>query len=277
MPMKLQRGVQSIEVGARLIAALAEAERPLGLKELAAQTGMPASKAHRYLVSLGRAGLIEQLATGKYDLGSLSLTAGLAALSRLDTYRIAMEHAASLCEEVNETVFLAVWNGHGAIVIRWEEAARTVAVSVRLGSVLPLIRSATGRIFAAFLPATVTGPLIGDEWRDGAAPSQNGRALSKREFEALIETIRTRKLSVSQGDFAQGIDALSAPIFGADGKLVAALTTLGTVGRFDCSLSGRIAKAIGRHASDASARLGHRATKEAAAPDDATEAAAAGR
>ena len=72
--LKSQQGVQSVEVGLRLFKVLAAASAPLMLKDLAAAARMPPAKAHRYLVSLSRAGLVEQnSATGLYDLGPLEI------------------------------------------------------------------------------------------------------------------------------------------------------------------------------------------------------------
>src|SRR5260221_336383 len=58
---KRQRlGINSLEVGLRLAKVLGEHGLPLALKDLAAKAAMPPAKAHRYLVSLIRAGLAEQ-------------------------------------------------------------------------------------------------------------------------------------------------------------------------------------------------------------------------
>jgi len=62
---KDRRGIQSIEVGGQLLLALGRTGKPMVLKELALEAGMPAAKAHPYLVSFARLGLIEQdLLTG---------------------------------------------------------------------------------------------------------------------------------------------------------------------------------------------------------------------
>ena len=55
-----QRGIQSVEVGGQLLLALAHQGRPMALKDLAREAGMTAAKAHPYLVSFGKLGLIEQ-------------------------------------------------------------------------------------------------------------------------------------------------------------------------------------------------------------------------
>jgi DNA-binding IclR family transcriptional regulator len=81
----------------RLLRALADAQSALSLKDLAASAAMPASKAHRYLVSFGRSGLVTQDAvTGRYDLGPLALTVGLAALGRVNAARVGAWAASAL-------------------------------------------------------------------------------------------------------------------------------------------------------------------------------------
>ena len=65
-----QRGIQSIETGARLLNALVDACAPLALGELSSRAGMGPAKAHPYLVSFIRVGLVRQCSsTGHYDLG----------------------------------------------------------------------------------------------------------------------------------------------------------------------------------------------------------------
>ena len=152
-----RQGIQSIEVGARLLSALAAAPQAQTLSALAAAAGMPASKAHRYLVSFGRSGLIVQhTPSGRYDVGPLAVGLGLAGLGRFDIVR----HCANAIEEirdaVDETIALFVWATRGPTIVRLAESSQPVAMTMRVGSTAPLLSSATGRIFAAFLPERVT-------------------------------------------------------------------------------------------------------------------------
>ena len=57
---RAQRGIQSIEVGGQLLRALVHHGRPMALKDLAREAEMSPAKAHPYMVSFGRLGLIEQ-------------------------------------------------------------------------------------------------------------------------------------------------------------------------------------------------------------------------
>ena len=46
-----------------------------------------------------------------------------------------------------------LWSSQGATVVRWERAAGFLVTSLGLGSVLPLLGSATGNVFLAWNPA----------------------------------------------------------------------------------------------------------------------------
>src|SRR6185437_4659092 len=158
---KAQQGIQSIEVGGRILRALALASRPQMLRDLAAAAQMPPAKAHRYLVSLTRMGLVEQQEeTGLYDLGGFALDLGLSALARLEPVTASATALTELREEIGQTVALAVWANHGPTIVRWLGADTPVSASLRTGSVMPLTRSATGQAFLAFLPEQTTAPWI---------------------------------------------------------------------------------------------------------------------
>ena len=132
MGRKAQQGIQSIEVGARILQALTQASRPQMLKDLAAAADMPAAKAHRYLVSFARMGLVEQQAdTGLYDLGSFALALGLGALARLEPVTVAAPALAELREETGQTVALAVWANRGPTIVRWLGADTFVSFDKR--------------------------------------------------------------------------------------------------------------------------------------------------
>ena len=94
-----RRGIQSIEVGGALLAALEAHGAPMMLRDLAAAAGMSPAKAHPYLVSFGKLGLVEQdPLTGRYKLGPFALRLGLTALQGLNPLRAAVEVSARLAD-----------------------------------------------------------------------------------------------------------------------------------------------------------------------------------
>lgn len=145
--------VRSAEVGTDILKALAELSPATSLSRLAEHVGMPASKVHRYLQALIASGFaVQDASTNHYSLGREALRVGLAALDSMDVLKSAAAPLAELRDVLNETCFLAVWGNRGATVVQVEQAVRAVTVVTQVGSVLPLLGSSTGLVFAAFLP-----------------------------------------------------------------------------------------------------------------------------
>lgn len=254
---KAQRGIQSIEVGGQLLLALARRGAPMMLKDLAREAGMPAAKAHPYLVSFGKLGLIEQdPLTGRYELGALALELGLISLQRLDPVRIATPEITALADRVAQSAALAVWGNHGPTIIRFEESTHPIHVNLRTGTVMSLINSATGVVFAAFLPPKVTEGLIRAELElaDGGT-----KRPSWKQIEQLLGEVRQRGLARAVGNPIPGINAFSAPVFDHTRNIVLAITLLGPVGTFDANWNSPIARDLRETAARVSGRLGYKA------------------
>jgi DNA-binding IclR family transcriptional regulator len=256
--LKQRQGIQSIEVGTRLLRALAANGRPMMLRDLANNAAMPAAKAHRYLVSFMRMGLVEQNAnTGRYDLGGFSLELGLASLARLDPVRLAAPVLDDLCEHIGETVALAMWGNHGATCVRWIEAGGPITVTLRTGVVLPLTTSATGLAFAAFYRSPYMKKQLDSELRNAADRTQTPLATLAHNLENQIEEIRSHGISRASGSLSPGINGFSAPVFDHTGRMTAAITSLGTIGHFDTEWDSPLAGSIKEAAATLSKRLGH--------------------
>ncbi|MFC5303279.1 IclR family transcriptional regulator [Azospira restricta] len=266
-PEKQRQGIQSIEVGTRLLRALAAHGRPMMLRDLAKNAGMPAAKAHRYLVSFMRMGLVEQDGnTGRYDLGSFSLELGLASLSRLDPVRLGTPILDDLCERIGETVALAMLGNHGATIVRWMEAGGPITVTLRTGTVLPLANSATGRAFVAYCRAPFFKKLLEKELRANAEATDKTVTAQVRELEPIIDEIRLHGIARASNSLTPGINGFSAPVFDHTGHMVAAITSLGSVGNFDTEWNSPLALAIKEAAHALSLRLGYNETEQPPAP-----------
>ena len=253
-----RQGIQSIEVGFRLLDVLAKNNRPMMLRDIAKGAGMAAAKAHRYLVSFMRIGIVEQDAgTGRYDLGAYALELGLSGLGRLDPVRLAGPVLDNLCEEIHETVALAVWGTHGATIVRIVDAGSPITITLRPGTVLSLSRSATGRAFAAFYRSPFLKKMIDAELQEQADSSKTALTTSRRQLEKVLTEIRERGLARATSSLTPGINGFSAPVYDHSNRMVAAITSLGSVGEFDAEWESSTAQAMRQAAADLSHRLGY--------------------
>jgi DNA-binding IclR family transcriptional regulator len=252
-----RQGIHSIEVGFRLLDVLARSGRPMMLRDIAAGAGMPAAKAHRYMVSFMRTGMIEQdSSSGRYLLGSYALEVGLSALGRLDPVRLAGHILENLCEEIQETVALAVWGNRGATIVRIVDSGAPITIMLRAGTVVPLCKSATGQAFAAFFRSPFLRQLLDEELREISQASKISITTARRQLEKSLAEVRRHGISRASGSLTPGINGFSAPVFDHSGMMVAAITSLGTVGEFSVEWDSPVAKAMVAAASELSRKLG---------------------
>ena len=229
---------------------------------------MPRAKVHRYLVSLERRGYVEQdPASARYRLGPQALHTGLAALAEVDFVKLAADGLDALSSAIGQTVFISIWGQHGpTIAVARRTPARDRERAV--GSVLPLLNSATGRVYAAWLPEDLApAPRPGRVGR-ATAPGRRrvlaagrGQAAGRScrgPARALARHARTRlrhgqRPSAARHRFGQRAGA------DAQGGLAGALTSLGLHGGFDLSPDGAPVRGLLAAAADCSRRLGWRA------------------
>jgi DNA-binding IclR family transcriptional regulator len=206
-------GIQSVDLALRILEALIALGRPAPLGAIAAEAGIASSQLHRYLVSFVRSGLAVQLDSGSYDLGPTLYRYGIAAIQRMPPYEIVAERVRALRDEIDVTVFLAVWADSRATILRWDAGSHHLPISFRLGSTLPLARSATGRLFVALLPPAMTARALA-----GESPAA--------DLSARLDEIRAADLSASSDEILPGVDAFSVPVRDYTGDLFAAMTML---------------------------------------------------
>jgi DNA-binding IclR family transcriptional regulator len=254
----MQAGIDSIETGMRLLLAFVElGGRSHQLKVLAEKARMPPSKAHRYLVSLIRMGFVDRdTLTGHYRLGPKTIELGASALDAMDPFALSVEVMIELHEELDHTMALTVWGSHNPVIVRVEEADRLMTVSFRVGKSLPLLASAAGLVFSAFLPRPLIEPLIHAEIRRNREHSGGNLVRSMSAAERLIAEVRCKGLSRIAGDITPGINAMAAPVFDNRGRPATAISAIGPAGSFDYGWTGSVASALLRRTSQLSRKLG---------------------
>ena len=252
---KSRRGIQSIEIGSALLVELARKVRPVALKDLAKAAGMTAGKAHPYMVSFLKVGFVNQTESGQYELGPLALQLGLTKLQRMDPVKEASQLIEALAQETGQSVALAVWGNLGPTIVRLEEPIEPLHVNLRTGTVMSLVNTATGRLFAAYMPPKVVERLLLDEL---ARSREAGRDAppSMHALEPALAEVRRHGLSRTLGQPIPGIDAMCAPVFDPDGHIVLAVLVMGPAATFDTRWDGAVATPLRRCAAEISRRTG---------------------
>jgi DNA-binding IclR family transcriptional regulator len=122
-------------------------------------------------------------------------------------------------EETGRTGLLSVWGEVGAVCVRWFPGRPAVITTLGVGSVMPLLFSATGRVFMAFLaPQELEGPLA-------AARTE---AATPIDIAPVQRAVRQSLLAESSDAVFVGLRTMAAPIFDLQGRLSMVATTIAT-------------------------------------------------
>jgi DNA-binding IclR family transcriptional regulator len=257
-----QRRIQSIEVGFRLIRVLEEAGTKLPLKDIAARAGMPPSKAHLYMVSFLHLGMVVQdPLTSRYGLGPYAVQLGLSGIRQLNVVEVAREPLEALEEETRVAVYLSIWGNLGPTIILKLDKVLEAPLAIRVGYVLPLLSTATGRAYLACLPKAETAPVLARE--RPIEPELRARA------QKGIEAVKRHGVAFSDGRHHRGLSALAAPVFDHAGAMAAAVTLLGFQRHMDIDPNGSMSVALRAAAQTISEAMGYNKL----AMDQATAAA----
>jgi DNA-binding IclR family transcriptional regulator len=248
------RRIGAIEVGFRLVRVLEAADGPLPLKDLSERAGMPPSKAYAYCASFLHEGLLAQDAvTGRYGLGPFAMSLGVAALRQSDLVEVARRDSTALSETTTCSVLLCTWGNRGPAIVYRVDGKRRGPTSVRVGYVLPLWRSAAGRVFLAYLPERDTAALLNEEEPALTAP------------DVAAEIARIRAAGFALTGEADEFSGIAAPVIDHDGNLVAALTLSRPYGENTRERRLELGGVVRAAAAAISKQLGH-ATQAASAP-----------
>jgi DNA-binding IclR family transcriptional regulator len=214
-----RNGVQSVETGMRVLKALADLGGSSGLGAIAQTCAMPPPQAHRYLQSLIAAGMARQdEATGHYALGSAALQIGLVALTKADAFALTERMIRGFAEDWEQTIQISALGPLGPTVVRLYTGRPPVVMSLKVGSVLPLLSSATGKAFLAYASDVEVADLIARE--------PDRVAATPKAVEATRRSVRAAGMAENQGLLIPGLLATAFPILDLQGHAVLVVTAI---------------------------------------------------
>jgi len=210
-----QQGIQSVELAATVLQAMERGLGPMSLTQIALDSGMQPSKAHRYLVSLGRVGLVARSPrSGLYDLGPAMRRLGIESLRRMDEVGLASEHLPGLRDRTAHAVNLAVWGDHGPVVVRWDYGSYALPITVRIGATMSMLSSSIGRVYLAYLPETLTEPVLRTQ-----SETDDQAESSRTEIDDIKQAVLRDGCALTSGRVAPGVTSIAAPVFSAADSL----------------------------------------------------------
>lgn len=244
--------VRSVARAADILLALEAGPQSLG--RIAQRTNLSKPTAHRLLASLAyRQMVIQDPETVEYMLGPGCLRVADAIMrGAAGIGALVMPSLEQLAAESGETVALHVRAGLERICIGQVPSPQPVRYTAHVGATYPLHTGSMGKVLLAFSDDAERQDLLD---RLPLTAVTSATITDRARLEAEVERIRATGTGTSRGERATGVAAMSAPIFGADGRLVAALSILGPAARLTDAAFDELRPALVAAAADCTERL----------------------
>ncbi|MBI4194866.1 MAG: IclR family transcriptional regulator [Betaproteobacteria bacterium] len=234
-----------------LLDTLAGHTAPVNLKQLALQTRLHPSTAHRILGVMVDSRLVDRIEPGTYRLGIRLLELGNLVKSRISVRQEALPHMQALQQTLGETVNLSVRRDDEVVYIERTAGTNSMMRVVQIiGARAPLHITAVGKIFLA------------DDGLQKAAhyaqrtglPRYTENTLTDPEHLAReLEKIRRQGYAMDNEEAEKGVSCIGAGIYNDEGRLVAGLSVSAPADRLNKAWAAqvkqtaeKISRAIGR-------------------------------
>jgi DNA-binding IclR family transcriptional regulator len=202
------------------ILAFLSGDGPTSLSEVVEGTGLPRPTAHRLLSALETHHLVSRR-DGRYVLGLRLLGWGnrAAGVALVERARPVLE---GLRDESGESTQLYVREGEQRVCVAAVERVTGLRDTVPVGAIMPLSRGSAGKVLLAWASGGVDG----------------------RPDAAQLRGIRVRGWAESVAEREAGVASVSAPVFGDDGRLRAAVSVSGPISRLGESPGQRLSQLV---------------------------------
>jgi len=206
----------ALDKGLDILELLCRAEAPLTQKQIAAKLGRTVGELYRMVASLVSRNYISQIGD------TYHITTKLFELAQINppTHRLLLEATPimqKLAGEIEQSCHLTVYGQGRQVVIAKVDSPSSMGYSIRLGSELDVIVSASGRVMLAFQEEATRRILIEEALLRRPDHADDG-------LQDTLDTIRGRGFESAPSYQIKGMHAISFPILDSQNHAIAALT-----------------------------------------------------
>src|SRR5258706_251018 len=231
--MKLAReaaGVRVLHKTVDILETIKDAPGGLRLSDLARAVELPKATVYRILITLEGRGFLDRGADGSYRVArkmfDLQQPFPIEQLLNREAQPL-MEQLAQTCKE---TVNLGIIDAGEVVVINTVESPQPLRMSSKIGNRRYLHSTAIGKVMLAALSDKEAQRLI----RLKGLPRLTPHTLvTKTALQIELRRVRERGYAVDNQENEMDGRCVGAPVFGPDGRAVAALSISGPVFRMD--------------------------------------------
>ena len=211
-----------------LLTAFRPGDTELTLAELHRRTGIAKPTIHRLLAELDGWDVVERTPTG-IRLGMRLFELGQLVPRQRGLLEAAAPFLTDLFEATHETIHLAVPEGVEVVYVQKLDGSRGPKVPSRVGGRMPMHCTGVGKAMLAFGPAE----RLRDVLDAGLARIAPRTIVTPGRLTTELAAIRESGVSREREESGVGVTCVAAPILGADGTAVAAISITGWINRLE--------------------------------------------
>lgn len=248
-----QNTVQALDRALGLLEVLAGAEG-LSLTELAQRSGQAVATVFRALVTLQARGMVELETPGQlWHIGSGAFRVGSAFLRRAKVTERARGPMRALMRDTGETAHLGILAGDAMMFVAQLESEQAIRAFFPPGTLGPMHGTAAGKALLAWLPEERRSAIIA---AGGLGRFTSLTIGSPELLERNLAQARARGFAIDDQEHAEGMRGVAAPVFDAQGEVVAALGVSGPAFRLGLSDAARFGGLVVAAADEVTAATG---------------------
>ncbi|GKY87748.1 IclR family transcriptional regulator [Sinisalibacter aestuarii] len=223
-----RRGVGSAEIAGRILAALAFTSGPRKLKDVCDDAGILPAKAHGYMVSLRKTGLVEKVPESpRYQVGPVPAEMLLVRLQSYNAFETTRALIHELSEDTGMMCFLSTWGTYGPVVVDIARPRDSRHTDIHIGRTLPLSDTATGMLFRAHTSADAQRQALAAA--KAIAPHREVKGLPAKDWARISQEVRETGVAATEQRGQVRLRSLAAPVFDHDGEIWFSVTLTGDI------------------------------------------------
>jgi IclR family acetate operon transcriptional repressor len=233
---KVEDGSQSIDRAARILVRLVESEDAVSLSGLMEETRLPKTTAARLLRALERNGLAQRRRGGGFRPGPVLVEYARRDSSVGDLATLALPFLERLGTATGETANIAIPTPAGVARLAQVDSNHPLGAGNWVGRRIPIHASSMGKVFMAFGAAQ---PPFGRLARLGPRTITSLDALF-----AELDRVRRDGYATTWEELDEGLCSAAAPVYGARGSVIAAISVSAPTVRTSTERLSRLAHQV---------------------------------
>ena len=255
MPIEEKSTAPALTKGFAILGLVAQ-EPGLSFAAIRTRLGMPNSSCHHLVTTLCRLGALQMQPNRGYVLGLRLFELGTIAASQRRLGELALPALKQLAQETRLTCHLGVMEGIEAVYLLKVEGSNEIRVNTWEGKRLSLHSSSLGKVLLAWLPgAELEEKLKYVTWEKKTSHT----ITTAKVFRAHLGEVRERGWAFDDEEDIANLRCVAAPVVDADGRVIAAISAVGTILNISKDRFESLAEQVRHTAEKISGDLGYKA------------------